>query len=59
MRQLLELTEALPNKLSGPIFFAGGGASGGTPSLSMEMILDKAWIEDITAGIGLMVRRGK
>lgn len=58
MREILELTDALPNKLSAPIFFTGGGATGAAPSLSVEMILDKAWIEDLTAALGLMIRRG-
>ncbi|NUP08887.1 MAG: hypothetical protein HOW73_22800 [Polyangiaceae bacterium] len=58
-RELIELLDALPNKGQGPVFFTGGGASGANPSVSIELSLDKTWVEDIGSAVGMIVRRGK
>ncbi|NUO47830.1 MAG: hypothetical protein HOV80_03130 [Polyangiaceae bacterium] len=49
MKELTTVLQTLPNKGSAPIFFFGGGKGGSTPSISAEMVLDKPWVEDISA----------
>jgi hypothetical protein len=49
MKELTAILQTLPNKGSAPIFFFGGGRGGSTPSISAEVVLDKPWVEDISA----------
>lgn len=55
-REVLEIMAMLPNKGMGPMFFTAGGAAGATPTLSSEALLDKAWVEDIGAIVGLAIQ---
>lgn len=56
-KKLLGLLDSMPNKGLGPVFFQAGGASGATPSLSLEVALDKAWVEDISSVLNLFAGR--
>ncbi len=49
MKELVTILQMLPNKGSAPVFFFGGGRGGSTPSISAEVVLDKPWVEDISA----------
>lgn len=47
MRELLAILGKLPHKGNAPVFFVGGGKGGPAPSVSLEVVFEKPWIEDL------------
>ncbi len=56
-KKLVEILDALPNKGTGSMFVIGGGANGPKPTLSSEIEIDKAWLEDIAGIFSLAGKR--
>ena len=48
-KKIDEALEVMPHKGRSPIFFLGGGNTGATPSITLDLVAPKDWVEDIAA----------
>lgn len=47
----------LPNKGQAPIFILGGGKGGAAPTLALDIVAPKAWVDDLGAAIREIYKR--
>ena len=55
-RAVLKVLDGMPHKGEGLLFLTQGGAAGKAPSVSFEMAIDQAWVEDIGSTLPLILR---
>ncbi len=49
LREMVEILGRLPHRGNAPVFFLGTGKGGSAPSVGLEVVFDKPWIEDVAA----------
>ena len=57
LKELTELIGKLPNKGRSPVFVIFGGAGGPTPSMAFETVVEKAWLDDVGAGLSTVIAK--
>jgi hypothetical protein len=57
LKELAEVMSKLPHKGQSPAFVTFGGAGGAAPSLAFEVVVERAWLEDMGAAVEALVKK--